>query len=318
MRRILELVTRTWKKRHLLIFLSAGTDNFKASPSSTDINITESYQDQPSATPSQLIPPTPSKKLTPKKYGFFSTTAKMDGMNTAGYPMYDLLRAGSLGNLDDASPTLEGESDYEKFFAASKANWEFSQGSPMEAASEPADGQGKISKMRDKDSQHPVDDARSDADGDVEDNATEDGTGQDPKFVEGRITKSANSLPAVRKNKFLSPAAPPIGGYSTRHQDKMAKAKKEKEKLASRRVTRANVANTKAAELKASNRSTMTARAATLHKKAKKRIAKGDAVARNTRAKSVLRNWRGEKIEQECGFVLVTTDEERVEEYVRF
>ena len=49
-----------------------------------------------------------SKRLTPKKYGFFARSAAMEGTNTAGEAMDDLLRAGGIGNLDDGFSTLDG------------------------------------------------------------------------------------------------------------------------------------------------------------------------------------------------------------------
>ena len=65
----------------------------------------------------------------------------------------------------------------------------------------------------------------------------------------------------------------------------------------------------------------------TLHKKAKKRgvaskvsgrygkrLLLGKPGERNVR----LRNWRGETIKEDIGFVLVLTDEEDADEYVRY
>ena len=50
-----------------------------------------------------------SKRLTPKKYGFFTRSATMEGTNTAGEAMDDLLRAGGAANLDDSSQILDDD-----------------------------------------------------------------------------------------------------------------------------------------------------------------------------------------------------------------
>lgn len=78
-----------------------------ATTSTSDENYHQ-YNIAPSLNKKQSIPANHSKKLTPKKYGIFSTSFEtMEGSNTAGEAVDDLLRAGNLGNLDDSFSTLE-------------------------------------------------------------------------------------------------------------------------------------------------------------------------------------------------------------------
>ena len=260
----------------------------------------------------------------------------------AGEAMDDLLRAGSLGNLDDGFPTLENDSGTEgPLYRRNKAP-EIDPALLAEDALEFAGTQGTAAHADDTNSQATVSDTQSMADGDVEDNAPKIevikeklGTSSSRSRKPGKavvVVKSTrkNVKPTTpnRKNGIVKSATPSNGRYSTRHQEKLEETVKEEERLAKRPSTRALTKNKKAVEIQKSNRDKMTARAATLYKKAKKKAVKVLPEHRDERrliqgmtrdrSVAVLKDREVNLIGKYQGYVLVMIDEVEVEEYVRY
>lgn len=215
--------------------------------------------------------------------------------NTAGEAMDDLLRSGSLDNLDDSFPTLDEDANSSEYMAGDTYLFP------------------------------PTSGTQSAFDGDVEDNTSETSTKackEEEQTSKHEGKKATGGVIAVRNNKVQKPVAPTTARRSKR-QEEIEKAKKAAEKQAGRRVTRTQDPKTKAAELMARNRNKMTARATTLRTKAKKKAAKtlsGGSASKITKGTSVetFRNWEGEEIEANGGIVVVLTDEANPKEYVRY
>ena len=150
-------------------------------------------------------------------------------------------------------------------------------------------------------------------DGDVEDNTSitagdhvQEGKGKRALRPRGRKTgadiielrpTSTPTLGVGRKK-----ARYPTGRYTTRHQEKM-------DRISKRRVTRAFGKKDKVFDLKAGNRGKMAQRATALRTKAKN-------TGGGTKSRPKARNGKSMKGGQ--GFVLITTDVEDIEEYVRY
>ena len=238
----------------------------------------------------------------------------MEGSNTAGEAMDDLLRPGGPSNLDDGFQTLEedGEGDTMSMRAVSpeidpallaedreRANKQVTT-SGRTAASDQEASDGDV-----EDNTSGVDDAQ-DAIRTVRQKGSKTGTNASAPNI---TSKTFEPTAAPGKNRFEKSAAPPTSRYSTRNREKVDQAN------TTRPVTRTPV-KTRVAELKANNKKLMTARAATVHKKAKKKgvVSKGMEGRGATTVR--LRNWRGEAIKEAHGFVLVWSDEEDREQYV--
>ena len=252
----------------------------------------------------------------------------MEGTNTAGEAMDDLLRAGGigLGNLDDGFPTLdEDDMSYDDAIPVHEPSPTIDPTLLMEDAQR-ANVHRRLLPQNNVIVNGPESEAQKVSDGDVGDNSTD----ADDAKAAIKVMRDKRQPKAARQTsrqaatidiKAQKPTLSTTGArYSTRNSSKATTATRPPTQTA---------AKTKAAKLKANNRKKMTARAATLHKKAKKKgVATKVPVDREQYLKTLLtgaggrnvrlRNWKGDVIKEGNGIVVVSGDEEDADEYVRY
>lgn len=245
----------------------------------------------------QDIPPRKSTGQNNKISSFFEEAmAPIDYpiTNVADKIMDDLLRGGAPYNLEDSFPTLEKDTNSSESIVNDVE-------SPAEAA--------------DVDSQAGQNIEEVDLEAEMDKLINEKAKPPERKKV-------GTELVAVRQKTHQQPLVQSAKRRSTRQE--AMRAKKATEKQPGRRASRVQHANDKALNLKAANHGKMTERAASLRSKAKKgiatRIPKKSAGKLHDKAKpaKVDRNCKGEEVDLSSAMVVVLTDEDDADEYVRY
>lgn len=233
----------------------------------------------------------------------------MEGTNTAGEAMDDILRAGSLGDYDEF-PVLDedGADDDDMFSAPISSSYidpallvEDQHRATVKKAKSRADS---VNSQQEAGAQEP-------SNPDIEDNSTNAGERMraGKPGLEVTATKATHraSKRIAGNNKVQKPTTSMSSRFSTRNLEKVKNAN-----VATRPV------RTKAAELENNKKKKMTARAATLYKKAKKKGVAAMVQSGHEQRSVRLRNWKGEVIKEGDGYVEVLTDEEDDEGYVLY
>ncbi|KAK3725149.1 hypothetical protein LTR37_000660 [Vermiconidia calcicola] len=287
-----------------------------------DNNSFEQYRIDPSVNPKQSIAAVANsqKKLVPRKYGMFSSAASEtmpSFMNTASEKMDELLGA---DNLNDGFPTLEPEDEELEDVVMMEPTKSF-KGGPQSFMKDfrnfAAANQGEQIRMEETESVMPELDAFRASDCDVEDNdsgvenAKEAIRALRPRGNKPSVATGAKNVAGTRKNKMLIPVVPRTSRYSSGIGEQLENDTKGR---AGSLMARSAHTKDKGNDIMTGKRNQMTARTATLHKKAKKR-----GQAEDNGREMRLRNWKGEllKLRVNQGHVEVRTGEVDAVEYVR-